>query len=193
MAIDIAGFITYLKDHAIEHGFHVHDERHFIETYSLRQAWEVDLHPEFACDGPLDLNLAFDVEPRVVLALEDQMIAMDDDYAEPEGEFTLPLVFNWRLPPLADPPDLVILATELAGIGGIDLPIEVSGVESTGVLSVGSELRLMIQGRVSVSLVDVMMGREQLCETLEACRAVSEFLVNESPDWKVMMEPPPEG
>jgi hypothetical protein len=45
-AIDVAGFVSELKDHAIDHGFHVHDERHFVETYSLRQAWEVDLHPE---------------------------------------------------------------------------------------------------------------------------------------------------
>ena len=63
MAIDIAGFVTDLKDHAIEHGFHVHDERHFMETYSLRQSWEVDLHPEDACGGPLDLHLSLDVEP----------------------------------------------------------------------------------------------------------------------------------
>ena len=53
-AIDIAGFVADLKDHAVDHGFHVHDERHFVETYSLRQAWEVDLHPEEACGGPLD-------------------------------------------------------------------------------------------------------------------------------------------
>lgn len=43
--IDVAGFVADLKDHAVDHGFHVHDERHFVETYSLRQAWEVDLHP----------------------------------------------------------------------------------------------------------------------------------------------------
>ena len=43
--IDVAGYVTELKDHAVDHGFHVHDERHFVETYSLRQAWEVDLHP----------------------------------------------------------------------------------------------------------------------------------------------------
>ena len=54
--IDIAGFITDLKDHATHHGFHVHDERHFVETYSMRQAFEVDLHPEHACGGPLDLH-----------------------------------------------------------------------------------------------------------------------------------------
>ena len=95
MAIDIAGFITYLKDHAVEHGFHVHDERHFIETFSLRQAWEVDVHPESACDGPLDLNLAFDVEPRVLLALEDQVTKMEDGSTRPDGDFRLPLLFNW--------------------------------------------------------------------------------------------------
>jgi hypothetical protein len=157
MAIDIAGFITYLKDHAVEHGFHVHDERHFIETFSLRQAWEVDVHPESACDGPLDLNLAFDVEPRVLLALEDQVTTMDDDYSPPEGDFRLPLLFNWNLPTLKRPPDLVVLAAEVAGIGGPDLPIEVSTVESTGALSTGSDVRLAITGRVEVSLVDVMM------------------------------------
>jgi hypothetical protein len=48
-AIDVAGFVADLKDHAVTHGFHVHDERHFVETYSLRQAWEVDLHPEDGC------------------------------------------------------------------------------------------------------------------------------------------------
>jgi hypothetical protein len=29
-AIDIAGFVADLKDHAVDHGFHVHDERHFV-------------------------------------------------------------------------------------------------------------------------------------------------------------------
>ena len=55
--IDLAGFVADLKDHAVEHGFHVHDERHFVESYSLRQNWEVDLHPEEGCDGPVDLVL----------------------------------------------------------------------------------------------------------------------------------------
>ena len=70
-AIDVAGFIADLKDHAADHGFHVHDERHFVETYSLRQLWEVDLHPEEACGGPL----VVDVEPvvdRVVLEVGDE-------------------------------------------------------------------------------------------------------------------------
>ncbi|HSF84327.1 MAG TPA: hypothetical protein VLG28_01540 [Acidimicrobiia bacterium] len=191
MAIDIAGFITYLKDHAVEHGFHVHDERHFIETYSLRQSFEVDLHPESACTGPLDLNLAFDVEPRVLLKLEDTVNDMDAEFIEPEGEFRIPLYFNWGLPPLGDPPNLVILSAELAGVGGHDLPIEVSAVDSFGALSQEPERRLSLVGRVEVSLVDVMMGRETLCDTLDRCREVSEYLVVQADEWKVVELPPP--
>src|SRR5688500_20198038 len=65
-AIDIAGFVADLKDHAVEHGFHVHDERHFVESYSLRQTWEVDVHPEDACEGPVDLYLSLEVDPREI-------------------------------------------------------------------------------------------------------------------------------
>ncbi|MEA2003206.1 MAG: hypothetical protein U9N84_15130 [Actinomycetota bacterium] len=191
MAIDIAGFVTYVKDHAVEHGFHVHDERHFIETVSLRQSFEIDLHPESACDGPLDLNLAFDVEPRVLLSLEDWVKEHQDDLSEADGNFQLPMFFNWALPTMKKPPDLVVLATELAGIGGPDLPIEVSGVESTGALSTGADRRLSIVGKVEMSLVDVMMGQEQLCDILDRCRDVSEFLVTASAEWGVEYPPPP--
>ena len=190
MAIDIAGFITYVKDHAIEHGFHVHDERHFIETFSLRQSFEVDLHPESACDGPLDLNLAFDVEPRVLLRLEDWVKEHEEEISAATENFELPIYFNWALPKMAMPPDLVVLAAELAGIGGVGLPIEVSGVESTGALSTGADRRLSLVGRVELSLVDVMMGQEQLCDILDRCREVSEYLVTSSEEWAVEYPPP---
>ena len=62
--IDVAGFVADLKDHAVEHGFHVHDERHFVESYSLRQTWEVDAHPEEGCEGPVDLYLSLEIDPR---------------------------------------------------------------------------------------------------------------------------------
>lgn len=191
MAIDIAGFVTYVKDHAVEHGFHVHDERHFIETFSLRQSFEVDLHPESACDGPLDLNLAFDVEPRVLLRLEDWVKEHEEDITEADGTFQLPIYFNWALPTMEKPPNLVVLAAELAGIGGLDLPIEVSVVESSGALSTSSDVRLSLVGRVELSLVDVMMGQEQLCDILDRCREVSEYLVTASAEWAVQYPPPP--
>jgi hypothetical protein len=60
--LDVAGFVADLKDHAVEHGFHVHDERHFVESYSLRQTWEVDVHPEEGCEGPLDLYLSLEID-----------------------------------------------------------------------------------------------------------------------------------
>ena len=117
--IDVAGFVADLKSQAIDHGFHVHDERHFVETYSLRQLWEVDLHPEEACSGPIDLHLSLDVDPRAMLGFEDEVMKLDDLDESPPAGFTFPLVFTWTLPPLPEPPDLLVLATELAGIGGV--------------------------------------------------------------------------
>jgi hypothetical protein len=66
----------------------------------------------------------------------------------------------------------------------MELPIEVSSVESTGALSTAAERRLSIVGRRELSLVDVMLGREQLCETLERSRAVSEYLIDHTDAWQ---------
>lgn len=137
------------------------------------------------------MNLAFEIEPRVLLRLEDWVKEHEEDVTSVDGHFQLPIYFNWALPTMKMPPDLVVLAAELAGIGGVDLPIEVSGVESTGALSTGSDIRLSIVGRVEMSLVDVMMGQEQLCEILDRCREVSEFLVEASEQWAVEYPPPP--
>jgi len=100
--IDVAGFVADLKSQAIDHGFHVHDERHFVETYSLRQLWEVDLHPEEACSGPIDLHLSLDVDPRAMLGFEDVVMKLDDLDESPPAGFTFPLVFTWTLPPLPE-------------------------------------------------------------------------------------------
>ena len=81
--IDVAGFVADLKSHAIDHGFHVHDERHFVETYSLRQLWEVDLHPEEACNGPIDLHLSLEVDPRALL---DRQRIIGHVAVDPRGE-----------------------------------------------------------------------------------------------------------
>ncbi|MEN8234891.1 MAG: hypothetical protein ABFR89_08240 [Actinomycetota bacterium] len=183
MAVDLAGTVTYLKDHAVEHGFHVHDERHFVETYTLRQAWEVDLHPAEACEGPLDLHLAIDLEPRIVLDLEDYLMSSPETPEDPEGQFIVPFLFNWGLPPLANPPDLIVLSAELAGIGGVDLPIEVSAVDSFGALSDGQEQRLSLIAAVEHSLVDLMYRQDSFCDTLDRVHAVSMYIVDQAPSW----------
>ncbi|MEZ5229212.1 MAG: hypothetical protein R2710_21855 [Acidimicrobiales bacterium] len=95
--IDMPGFVAEMKEHAADHGFHVHDERHFVETYSLRQVWEVDLHPERACGGPLDLHLAVELDPRTMLSFEDKMIEENEPEDPPRG-YLFPLIFNWALP-----------------------------------------------------------------------------------------------
>jgi hypothetical protein len=181
--IDVAGFIADLKDHAVDHGFHVHDERHFVETYSLRQAWEVDLHPEEACSGDVDLHLALEVDPRVLLAFEDAVNIMDDPDDTPEDNFRFPLIFTWTLPPLSHPPDLLILATELAGVGGLDLPVEVSAIDSFPSVTDNPERSLALTAKVEVSLAKVYNGDQLLCDVLDRCRDVSLFLMERAEAW----------
>ncbi len=183
MSIDIAGFVTDLKEHAAEHGFHIHDERHFVETYSLRQAWEVDLHPESGCGGPIDLHLALDVDPKVLLSFRERIEQIGDEFDEPEDEYHLELFFNWAVPALQNPPDLLVLATDLAGLGGLSLAVEVAAIDSYGAVTDAPERRLTLTGKSLVSLVDVLMGREQLCDVLDRSREVSEYLVDRVGGW----------
>jgi hypothetical protein len=180
--IDVAGFIADLKDHAVDHGFHVHDERHFVESYSLRQAWEVDLHPEEACGGPLDLHLSLEVDPRVLLAFEDKVLEIPEG-DDPPDDYHFPLLFNWALPPLPHPPDLLVLATDLAGVGGPDLPLEVSAIDSFAAVTDAPERSLAIVAKLQLSLAKVFVGQELLCETLDRCLAVSQYLLEAAPVW----------
>ena len=182
--IDIAGFVSDLKSHAVDHGFHVHDERHFVETYSLRQLWEVDLHPEEACTGPIDLHVSLEIDPRTLLNFEDVVLAMDDPDDEPQGDFSFPLVFTWAFPPLTNPPDLLVLATEVAGLGGLDLPLEISAIDSYQKVTDAPERSLTVIGRVQISLATVYRGEtESVCPMLDKCREVSLDLLHRVPAW----------
>ncbi len=182
--IDIAGFVTDLKSHAIDHGFHVHDERHFIETYSLRQLWEVDLHPEEACSGPIDLHVSLEIDPRTLLSFEDAVLAMEDPDGEPPEGFEFPLVFTWSFPPLQSPPDLLVLATEVAGLGGTELPLEVSAIDSFPRVTDAAERSLTVVARVPVTLADVYKAvTEPMCDVLDRCREVSLDLLERVPEW----------
>ena len=180
--IDVAGYVAELKDHAVDHGFHVHDERHFVETYSLRQVWEVDLHPEDACNGPLDLHLALEVDPRVLLAFEDLVVELPEG-DDPPDDFRFPLTFTWALPPLPHGPDLLRLAIDLAGIGGIELPLESSAIDSYASATDPAERRITIVARQQVSLSRVLAGEELLCDTFDKALAVSQYLLERAPTW----------
>lgn len=181
-AIDLAGYVAELKDHAVDHGFHIHDERHFIETYSLGQTWEVDLHPEEGCGGPVDLHLSLEVDPRVLLAFEDAVVDLPDGDTPPD-EFHIPLVFTWALPPLTTGPDLLVLATELAGIGGLELPVEVSAIDSYPSATDASQRALTVVARHTISLARILDGEESLCDALERCLSVSRYLLDHATEW----------
>ena len=180
--IDVAGYVADLKGHAVDHGFHVHDERHFVESYSLRQAWEVDLHPEEGCGGPLDLHLSLEVDPRVLLSFEDAVNDLPED-ADPPADFYFPIVFSWALPPLPAGPDLLQVHLELAGISGVDLPVEVSAIDSYPTSTDASQRSLSVTARQQVSLAKIYAGEELLCETLDRCLAVSQYLLERAPAW----------
>ncbi len=181
-AIDVAGFVADLKDHAVTHGFHVHDERHFVETYSLRQAWEVDLHPEEACGGPVDLHIELDVDPRTLLAFEDAVLGLPEDL-DPPDEFHFPLVLTWMLPPMPHSPDLLTLAIELAPVGGVAMPLEISATDSFASPGDPSERRIAIVARHAVSLSQIAKGEDPLCEIFERGRGVSDFLLQAADSW----------
>ncbi|WP_420453468.1 hypothetical protein [Ilumatobacter sp.] len=182
--IDVAGFVADVKSQAIDHGFHVHDERHFVETYSLRQLWEVDLHPEEACSGPIDLHLSLDVDPRAMLAFEDEVIRLEEADDPPPTGFTFAMLFTWTLPPLPEPPDLLVLATDLAGIGGIDLPVEVSAIDSFPSVTDAPERSLSIVAKMTVDLADVYLTNDDAIGlALERCKHVSLYLLDRAPAW----------
>ena len=180
--IDVAGYVAELKDHAVDHGFHVHDERHFVETYSLRQVWEVDLHPEEGCGGPIDLHLALEVDPRVLLSFEDLVVDLPED-ADPPDQFHFPLIFTWALPPMPKAPDLLRLTIDLAGVGGVDLPLEVSAIDSIASATDAAERRLTIVANQQVSLARILGGEELMCDTFDRCLAVSQYLLESSSEW----------
>ena len=182
--IDIAGFVSDLKSHAVDHGFHVHDERHFVETYSLRQLWEVDLHPEEACSGPIDLHVSLEIDPRTLLNFEDVVLEMDDPDDDPPGDFMFPLVFTWTFPPLTNPPDLLVLATEVAGVGGVELPLEISAIDSFHQVTDAPERSLSVVSKINVTLASVYKANDEpLCAVLDRCREVSLDLLQRVPQW----------
>ena len=109
---------------------------------------------------------------------------MDDLEEEPPSGFTFPLIFTWTLPPLPNPPDLLVLATEIAGVGGLDLPVEVSAIDSFPSVTDAPERSLSIVAKISVELSDVYMNNDSaVTKSLERCKEVSLFLLERADAW----------
>ena len=78
----------------------------------------------------------------------------------------------------------MILATDLAGVGGPELPLEVSAIDSYASVTDGADRTVGIVGKVEVSLSQVYIGQQDLlCDVLDRCHAVSAYLLDRAPNW----------
>jgi hypothetical protein len=65
----------------------------------------------------------------------------------------------------------------------MELPLEVSAIDSFATATDAPERRLSIVARHPVSLSRVLLGEEMLCEPFDRCLAVSKFLLDAAPQW----------
>ena len=180
--IDVAGYVADLKDHSVDHGFHVHDERHFVETYSLRQTWEVDLHPEEGCGGPLDLHLALEVDPRTLLSFEDAVIDLPED-VDPPDEYHFPLTFTWGLPPL--PHGRTCCAWPSTSPGWAASICRSRSRRSTRSPRPPTPPSAACRSSPAIPCPspESSGGEELLCNVFDRCLAVSRYLLDAAPGW----------
>jgi hypothetical protein len=78
----------------------------------------------------------------------------------------------------------LVLATEVAGLGGVELPLEISAIDSFHQVTDAPERSLSLIGRVPVSLAQVYQGNiEAFCDVFDRCRSVSLDMLERIPQW----------
>src|SRR5690606_27166536 len=78
----------------------------------------------------------------------------------------------------------LVLATEIAGVGGLDLPVEVSAIDSFPSVTDAPERSLSIVARISLDLSDVYMNNDaSVAQALDRCKHVSLFLLERADAW----------
>ena len=120
----------------------------------------------------------------MLLSFEDLVMELAEGDEPPDLQ-RFPLHFTWALPPLPSGPDLLVLATDLAGIGGTDAAARGVGHR---LVRVGHRraptARWASSRKVEVSLAQVYLGEaELLCDVLDRCLAVSQYLLERAPAW----------
>jgi hypothetical protein len=172
--IDVPGFIADLKGFAIDEGFHVHDERHFVETYSLRQWWEVDIHPEAGCGSQMDLHISLDVDPRILLAFEDAA-STASELSEIPDDFFFPLTLTWSSPLPMPEAQLRKLGAQVRKM--TSLTIELAATDSYSVVGEALERRATITARHGMSLRSIAEGTEHVERVLAEAHEISLYLL----------------
>ena len=118
-----------------------------------------------------------------MLGFEDEVMKLDDLDETPPAGFTFPLVFTWTLPPLPDPPDLLVLATELAGIGASSCRSR--SRRSTHIQRDRRSGAIALDGCLpAIDLSDVYLNNDHtVAANLERCKHVSLYLLERAKDW----------
>ena len=119
----------------------------------------------------------------MMLAFEDEIFSMPEPTDSPSEDLRFPLLFTWSLPPLRNSPDLLVLATDLAGVGGPDLPLDISAVDGFAAVTDAPERSLNVVARVEDPLSRIYMGEDDLCDVLDRCHAVSDYLLDRAALW----------
>lgn len=189
--LDLQAFVAGLKDHVLDHGFHIYDERHYIETYSGEQVWYIGLHLENSCDGPIAVELILTASTRALLKFEDALAEPDDEESsdalneEMAARIVVPLTLEVSASPLATAPDLLVLATEVAARSHPAVPMKPTLTSRVELLDEGEEYCLHITGKVWVPLFGIYQGDElkEVCAVLDSGRAVCRHLCEEIDSW----------
>lgn len=181
--VDLQALVADLKDHLGNHGFHIHDEKHYVETYSLLQSWEIEMHPEDACGGGVELSLTMFANPRTLLALEDVMTHSMYDGELPPDEYWAPVEIAFNMPPLDHRPDMVALTAAIAPFSSAELPLTVAALDSVSELAETPQQFVSIKGTTEISLLQLLKGELDLCETLDKLRTISNYLTDQADRW----------
>lgn len=178
--IDLSGFVSQLKDHLVEHDFHIHEEKHFIESYSLMQSWSIYLHPDDACNGPMDLKVSLSVGARELLSFEDKVSTVEDAEL---GQFPLEVNFEWKLPPIKEGVDTLVLALDLTRFGDLDFPVEVGIRHEYKTVTDQPHRHLVVRATHDFSLNQIYLGEEFPCKCIIKAMEVSRHLLAQSSQW----------
>tara|TARA_Y100001001_G_C7748103_1_gene216900 strand:- start:152 stop:532 length:381 start_codon:yes stop_codon:yes gene_type:complete len=122
------------------------------------------------------------------MAFEDEVMSLSEE-AYPSDDLTVQILFTWALPPLENGPDLLVLATELAGLGGTQLPTEVSAMDSFAEVTDAPQRSINVVARIETPLAGLYSGdfrgeeRNWVCDALDRCQAISEYLLDRAPAW----------
>ena len=77
-----------------------------------------------------------------------------------------------------------MLATDIAGVGGLDLPVEVSAIDSFPSVTDAPERSLSIVARIGLDLSDVYMTNDaSVAQALDRCKHVSLYLLERADAW----------